>query len=112
MIFVGESIEWEGIGDGERRKKEGEEGDGEDSLLIVWVLYFESRTGIVMCCVMIWELVSNYQAQGTPISVKPVFNYMVRFGELPSSRQRRAPFAECLTRSFFHLTFPIPLSPR
>lgn len=30
-----------------------------------------------MCGVMVWELVSQNQAQGTPIAIKPNFNYMV-----------------------------------
>ena len=41
-----------------------------------------------MCSVMVWELVSQNQAQGTPIAIKPNFNYMVRrFGSdlLPCS---------------------------
>lgn len=31
-----------------------------------------------MCGVMIWEMISQNQAQGTPIAIKPNFNYMVR----------------------------------
>jgi hypothetical protein len=29
-----------------------------------------------MCSVMVWELISQNQAQGTPIAIKPNFNYM------------------------------------
>jgi hypothetical protein len=31
-----------------------------------------------MCGVMVWEMISQDQAQGTPIAIKPNFNYMVR----------------------------------
>lgn len=34
---------------------------------------------IAMCSVMVWELVSQNQAQGTPIAIKPNFNYMASF---------------------------------
>jgi hypothetical protein len=30
-----------------------------------------------MCGVMVWELISQNKAQGTPIAIKPNFNYMV-----------------------------------
>jgi hypothetical protein len=33
---------------------------------------------VAMCGVMVWEMISQNQAQGTPIAVKPNFNYMVR----------------------------------
>lgn len=33
---------------------------------------------VAMCGVMVWEMISQNQAQGTPIAIKPNFNYMVR----------------------------------
>lgn len=33
---------------------------------------------VAMCGVMVWEMISQNQAQGTPIAIKPNFYYMVR----------------------------------
>lgn len=57
--------------------------------ILCWVLTVGTPLGLArsewrliamvaaMCGVMIWEMVSNQKAQGSPISTKPVFNYMV-----------------------------------
>lgn len=31
----------------------------------------------VMCAIMVYELVANNKAQGSPISTKPYFNFMI-----------------------------------
>lgn len=48
------------------------------AVLTVDRLHYSERTLTpVMCAVMVYELVENNRIQGSPISTKPYFNYML-----------------------------------